>query len=508
MPAAPAGNDSDSTTSTLHDLIAGDTTQLALHRAWQYRASLYLFLARSSTEGSDTAEKGGLSLLPCQLPNEVGAVAVGWARVVDAQVINADGSEGIRGSSRSRRGEGVKVRWRLTVELDDESWWLPCVLNNECSDTSPSRGGSGWTSTRAVQHLLHPNTASSSVENLFPSKPTSILQSIPCPTCHRATPRLRWSCHHCQACDTLIPARTPSLPAGDVDFGSSPLPTIGPRMDNGRAAWDSEAVRRKLSTLLGDGGKEAVKCAEYSWLSSPTPVDGAASAPSLVHLLSSGAWTKTSKGALSWLLSSAMPYERTNGGNTFQLGLLLADSDSCKKQAACCNAKEAGPLLHPLDMPDLTLAQRLLDLVDSIEQRSSASLCALGTREPRVAHRALLTVAGCTGAKHRLELPGAEATYLHLGGPATLAATTATPDVARKATKTILNAMVANGDMLCVPATKAKKRKEKKGKKAQKSSEEAAAESSAAPAPAPPAPAVTITIEAKSLCIGLLLLAD
>lgn len=469
---------------TLGHLLSQDPSSLALYRAWQHCTSLYLFLSRPCVcrSGSECgcSEQGGLSLLPCQLPENVGAVAVGWVRVVGAQfVMDEDAGGGASGT--------MKVRWYMQMTVDEATWWLP-------SGGGKAAASAAWTSTRPPSQPASTSRTmpTSTSHNPFHHPTTrSLLLSLPCPNCHLTLPRHHWSHYLCPNCSTRFDAYVPSLAAGDVDFGTAVVPTEGPRMDNGRAVWDKGRVRRELR-VVQDGERGGVwKGVEYSWSARPgatavasvrgpsTSTSSSATATvahslSLIHLLSSNPWTRRCKTHLSWLLAPSMPYERrTNQSNAFELEVALCSRSKRSKRKA-----HEPPLLELTGLEDIGVAHRLVELVEEVEQRVGVAAAAASSpgNGSRVASRAHLTVLGCDNVKHRLDLPQTGGvTYLHLGAPATLSVTTL-DGVAGSGhkVKTMLNAMVVSGDVIWVP----------RGEKEE---------------------GVTVAIEAKALCVGMML---
>lgn len=381
---------------------------MGLYAAWKYDTPLHLFLEGCAIEDATASCKKGadaLALLRCNLPNGCGAVSVGWARCAAVEL--------------SRDDEGRRSAYfTLEMEPRQKPWWLETT-----------------TATSApLQQLCTSDLAFAS------RRSRDFLRATACDQCHRVIHRTHWTHWHCEACNLEIPAIVPTVEK-DVDFGRTPMPTEGPRMDNGRALFVLP-VTRELR-CWSDG----LKSAHYL-----IPRGGGGSGESaqqvkMTHLLSHGYWKRQCDATIERILAPSMPYRRLPSDSnelpsTFSLAMALNDGGDAPPPYL------AAPIIDPLE--DLDVSESLLGLAEDVERRIG--------RLPDMHSFSMLTVVVGqvnkslpllksdressveTAAQHR------QVTYLHLGAPHLLSVSKREANA--KGKKTLLNAMVAHGDVL------------------------------------------------------------
>ncbi|CAO1629525.1 unnamed protein product [Parajaminaea phylloscopi] len=410
--------------------LAHDPMTVGLCRAYVDSTPIHLFL-----------HSDALQLLPCRLPNEVGAVAVGWATVTGVQPCSTKPNTLL-----------------LTLQMDEGPslhWWRPSSAVAEPGWQQTTRRAK-WSTLGTV--VIHPSdvTAESRSDK-------SLLRATVCDVCRCAVRRTQWSRWECRECGADMQATFVPNIREDINFGKMPIKFEGPRMDNGRALCLSP-VARSLK-VWEDGIKSAHYNVPKTCMTRPlrdasngqTDSEGWQSLRplSFIHILASGKWTTYCDDLLQSLLLRSMPYRRQDSELMFSMAL---HTDTSQQQAG------ASPLPGQPFLLDLhkhvDAAEILIDSVEAVEAYI-ARYSSFQTTSIAAAY-----VGQC---KRQVELLGAHSSngtdvkrqllYLHLGSPALLCVTqrSSIPELSargndkRPHSRTILNAVVSHGDVVAIP---------------------------------------------------------
>lgn len=443
---------------------ANDSTRLAriertasLYRAWRDQSPVYLFCGR--TPGV-LIETSGIAVLPCRLPDEVNAVAIGWMHILQGRM-SEDGSRAL-------------FTMQTQHQPPEGHWWMPAA--------SPDKGGWSRTTTRATWETLGTAPLAPSHVAAESRRVRDLLRATVCDVCECVVHRLCWSSWNCTECGARMAATFMPSVSRDIDFGKMPIETQGPRLDNGRALFIAP-LHRKIEVWMDE-----VKTARYFFAQRGTSEAGMVDDTSMVtsafvHVLSSGSWTEKCDRLLVALLEEDRPYRRAVHTPWFTAALHLSALPRLDPFLP-------SGIVNPHD--DIDTSETLLEASEAVEglvsRFNAFSVCSIVTACVGQSKRSLELKAGDdSGRKH---CTSSQTIYLHLGSNALLSVTQQRVAPAAEQQKvtgkktvnrrphTLLNALVSHGDVVAVPASISADGNE---------------------------PRFSLSIDSKQLCVGLVL---
>ncbi|PWN99932.1 hypothetical protein FA09DRAFT_199121 [Tilletiopsis washingtonensis] len=209
-------------------------------------------------------------------------------------------------SSKLCKEEG-KDLFKLQLDWDDApgNFWLAGATQGEPGWAPASSSGAltRLAPLRGPPVFIDPPTVQS--QGAFGSPVPMLCSAVRCLRCGEIIVRRHWKGWRCERCNIDHKA-LPLLVARDVDFGRMRIDYSGPRMDNGRAMWQSGVgVQRTLQVW-----SDHVKIPRYDIALAAQ--DGDASKPNtrVWHLLSSGDVKEKASSLLRKLLKERVPYRR------------------------------------------------------------------------------------------------------------------------------------------------------------------------------------------------------